>query len=132
VPATAMITTATMIAATAMVTATVVSVATVVATAMTVNIAVIITATTAVEAMTTPAMAIAPVSPGTYAEEDAVVEVAGTVVSVGCASIGGIIVVPPRARRRRTTNRYPNLGPANGHTYPDLRASRCRRERQAS
>jgi hypothetical protein len=97
-----------------------------------VNIATIVPATAAIKAMTSPAMVVAPVSPRTYAEEDAVVEVAGTVVPVRSASIGSVVVVAPRAGGRRTANPYANLGTADGYTNPDLRTSRRRRERQTS
>jgi hypothetical protein len=51
------------------------------------------TATLTAEAMVAPAVAVAPVGPGTDAEEDAVVEVARAVVAVRSATVGGIAVI---------------------------------------
>jgi hypothetical protein len=50
-------------------------------------------ATLTAEAMVAPAVAVAPVGPGTDAEEDAVVEVARAVVAVRSATVGGIAVI---------------------------------------
>ena len=47
----------------------------------------------AAEAMTAPAMAIAPVSPGAYTQEDAVVEIARPIKAHGCASVGCVVIV---------------------------------------
>jgi hypothetical protein len=120
--ATAVIAATTVITTTAR--ASVEAVATVITAMMTVDIAVIIATATTVEAMTAPAMAISPVSPGTYAEEDAIVEVAVTVVPVGRACIGSVIIVSPLAGGGRTANADANLRTANGDTNPYLSASR--------
>jgi hypothetical protein len=82
------------------------------------------------EAMAAPAVAVAPVGPGTYAEEDAVIEVARTVVPVGCTGVRSVVIVAPLADGR-TTNVNANLRAAYGNPDPDLRAGRCRRDCQA-
>jgi hypothetical protein len=56
------------------------------------------------KAMAAPAVRVAPVGPGTNAEEDAVIKVAGTVVAVRYAGIGCVVVVAPLAPRRRAAN----------------------------
>jgi hypothetical protein len=122
--------TTTMVATAAMIAAAVETVAAVIATVTPINITAVVATTGAVEAMTAPPMAIAPVSPRAHAEEDAVVEVARTVIPVRSAGVGSVIVVAPGAGGRRTANPYANLGTADGYTHPDLRTSRCRRERQ--
>lgn len=86
-------------------------------------------AATAVEAMTAPAVAVAPVGPGTYAEEEAVVEVARTIPSVWCTGVGSVVVVAPLADGGAA---YLNANrAADANTNADLRASCCRRDRQA-
>jgi hypothetical protein len=96
----------------------------------TVDVAAIVDASAAVEPIASPAVAISPIRPGTYAEEDAVVKVAGTVVAVGGAGVGIIIVITPRACGRRSTNGDSNLRATDRNADTDLRASRCRRECQ--
>jgi len=49
--------------------------------------------TTTAEAMISPAMAIAPISPWAYTKEDAVIEVTRPVIAIGCAGIRCIVVV---------------------------------------
>ena len=44
-------------------------------------------ASSAAEAMTAPAMVIAPTRPGAHTEEDAVIEISGPVKAAGCAAI---------------------------------------------
>lgn len=61
--------------------------------AVVVAAAVIPAAAVAGEAMSTPAVSVTPVGPGTDAEEDAVVEVAGAVEAHGCAGVGLVVVV---------------------------------------
>jgi hypothetical protein len=110
----------------AMETATVIAVAVkatrpvIVATIRTIGIA---SAATAEEAMTAPAVAVAPVGPGTYAEEDAVIEIARAVEAVGRAGIGSVVIVSPLADWRRTAELNANLRDTDGNA--DLRASRC-------
>jgi hypothetical protein len=53
----------------------------------------IASASAAAKAMAAPAVAIAPVGPWAYAQEDAVVEIARAVKAVGRAGIGCIVVV---------------------------------------
>ena len=50
-------------------------------------------ATRAAEAMAAPAVGVAPVGPWAYAEEDAVIEVARPIITIGRAGIGCIAVV---------------------------------------
>ena len=47
----------------------------------------------AAEAMLTPAVAIAPVRPRAHAQEDAAIEIAGSIIAHGCASVRRIAVV---------------------------------------
>jgi hypothetical protein len=100
-------------------TVVVIVVAAVIAAITAIDIAVVVAATAAVEAITAPAVAIAPVGPGSYAEEDAVVEVAGAVVAIGSAGVGGVVIVAPAANGRGSSN-----------DDGDLRARRGWRERQ--
>jgi len=62
------------------------------------------TASTAAKAMPAPAVAVAPVSPWTYAQEDAIVKIARAEVAIGRAGVGRIVVIAIRAYRRRTAN----------------------------
>lgn len=94
IAATAARTTATVVAATAMESAAVA--------------AVISAATIAGEAVTAPAMTVAPIGPWTNAEENPVVEVARTVVSVGCAAVWRVAVIAVLADRRATADAYAN------------------------
>jgi hypothetical protein len=48
---------------------------------------------TTAEAMLTPAVAIAPVRPWAYAQEDPVVEIARPIKTAGCAAVRCIVVV---------------------------------------
>ena len=105
------------------------AVAAVVAPVMTIDVAVVVAAAGSVEAMASPAVAVAPIGPGAHAEEDAVVEVAGAVITVGGAGIGGVVIVSPFADGR-SANADPDLRAADGDAYSDLRASRCRRKCQ--
>jgi hypothetical protein len=92
----------------------VIVVAAVIAAVMTVDIAMIVTAARAAETIAAPAVVIAPVSPGPYAEEDAVVEVAGAIVAIGCAGVRGVVIVAPPACGRRSANNA-ILRPADGN-----------------
>jgi hypothetical protein len=44
--------------------------------------------------MLAPAMTIAPVRPGTHAQEDAAIEITRAIVATGCASVWRITIVP--------------------------------------
>ena len=98
-------------------------VAAVIAAATAVDIAVIIPAARATIPVTSPTVVIAPVGPGSYAEEDAVVEVAGAVVAIGRARVRRVVVVAIRAPWRRSA--------ADVHANGDLRGCRCGRDSQA-
>ena len=60
----------------------------------------VVSATGSREAMAAPTVGVAPVGPGTDAEEDAVIEVAGAVVSGRRAAVRGVVVIAPAAGRR--------------------------------
>lgn len=72
--------------------------------------AVIASAVATIESMTAPPVVIAPVCPGTYAKEYAVVEVSRPVIAVGSASIRGIAVITIRTDRWRPADRDGDLG----------------------
>ena len=132
VAAAAVVAATTVVAATAVIAATgtsVEAVAAVVAAVTTIDVAVVVAAAGSVEAMASPAVAVAPIGPGAYAEEDAVVEVAGAVITVGSAGVGGVVIVSPFADGR-SANTDADLRAADGDAYSDLRASRCRRKCQ--
>jgi hypothetical protein len=79
--------------------------------------AVDVTSSTGVdEAMTAPAVSVAPVGPWTYAEEDAVIEVARPVETDGGAGVGWVFVVAVTANRRRTADTDHDLRIARRHT----------------
>jgi hypothetical protein len=67
------------------------------------------------EAMTAPAVTIAPVSPGAYAQEDAVIEVAGAVEADRSTGIGRVVVVAVGADRGWPTYVDGNLCIGLGH-----------------
>ena len=48
------------------------------------------------EAMPAPAVTIAPAAPGTYAQEDAIVEIARAIIAHGSAFVGCVAVVTVR------------------------------------
>jgi len=56
--------------------------------------AVVAASALAIEAMAAPAMTISPACPRPHAQEDAVVKIAGSIVSIGCARVGGYFVIP--------------------------------------
>lgn len=116
--------------ATAMIAAAMEIVAAVIAAVMTVDITVIVAAAFAMEAPISPAMVVAPIGPGTYAQEDAVVEVARAVVAVGGAGVRGIVIVTPLAGRRRATDVHADVGTADMDAEADLGAGRVGREGQ--
>ncbi len=55
--------------------------------------ATVASASSAAEAMTTPAMAVAPIRPWAHAQEDAAIEVARSIIATGCTAIRCIAVV---------------------------------------
>jgi hypothetical protein len=61
-----------------------------------------VAAAVVVEAMSAPAVAIAPAAPWTHAQEDAVVEVSRSVIAHRCAGIRLVAIVAVRAVRLRT------------------------------
>ena len=61
-------------------------------------------ATRSGEAMSAPAVRVAPVGPGTYTEEDAVIEIARAVVANRGAGVGRVVVVAVGANRGRSTD----------------------------
>jgi hypothetical protein len=79
--------------------------------------AVDVTSSTGVdEAMTAPAVSVAPVGPWTYAEKDAVIEIASPVETDRGASVGWVFVVAVTTNRRRTADTDHNLRIARRHT----------------
>jgi hypothetical protein len=112
--------------------ATAIAVAAVVAAVTAVDVTAIVAATAAVEAIAAPTVTVAPIGPGAYAKEDAVVEVAGTIVAVGSAGVGRVVIVAPGTDGWGTTYNNADLRTADGYANPDLRASRCRHERQTA
>jgi len=56
------------------------------------------------EAMAAPAIAIAPVPPGTDAEKDSVIEIARAVEADRGTGVGSVVVITVRANRRRPTD----------------------------
>ena len=86
--------------------------------------AVDVTSSTGVdEAMTAPAVSVAPVGPWAYAQKDAVIEVASPIETDGRAGIGWVFVVAVTANRRRTADTDYNLGIARRGT--GQRRSHC-------
>ena len=108
------------------------AVSTVVAAVTTVDVAVVVASTSTVEAMAAPAVAVAPVGPGAYAEEDAVVEVAGPVVAIRGTGVGVVVIVAPGADGGRAADGYSNLRAADGDADTNLRTSRRWRKCQTS
>jgi hypothetical protein len=82
----------------------IVSVVVIAGVVVTASAAVVVASAVAREAMAAPAVAVAPVAPGTDAEEDSVIEVARAVEAVGSASVGRIVVVAVGAYRWGTTD----------------------------
>lgn len=64
----------------------------------------VVSASSAVKAMGAPAMTVAPVMPGTYAEEDSVIEVAGSVEADRRTGVRRIVEVSVGADRRRAAD----------------------------
>ena len=77
------------------------------------------------EAMTAPAVSVAPVGPWTYAEKDAVIEVAGPVETAGGAGVRWVFVIAVGTDRRRTANTDHDLGVARRHTRQRRSYSDC-------
>jgi hypothetical protein len=92
----------------AVIATTAISTATVTASAIT-TAWYIASAATANEAMATPAMPIAPVSPWAYTQKDSVIEVARPVKTYRRTGIGGIFIVAIGTDRWRSTDAYNDL-----------------------
>ena len=65
--------------------------------------------------MVTPTVVIAPVPPGTDAQEDAVIEVAGAIEADRSAGVGCVIVITVGADRRRSADVDGDLRVGLGH-----------------
>ena len=65
--------------------------------------------------MATPAVVIAPVPPGTDAQEDAVIEVAGAIEADWRTGVGCVIVITVGADRRRSADVDGDLRVGLGH-----------------
>ena len=83
----------------------------------------------AAEAMAAPAVTVAPVSPGTDAEKDAVIEVARAVEALRCTGIGGVPVITVGAGRRRAADVDADLRLG---CRPDAKGKDCGCEREQS
>lgn len=64
----------------------------------------VVSSASAVEAMGSPSVTVAPVMPGAYAEEDSVKEVAGAVEAGRSAGVGGVVEVSVGADGRRSAD----------------------------
>jgi hypothetical protein len=74
------------------------------------------------EAISAPAVGIAPASPGTHAKEDATVEIRWPIKSVRSASIGRSLIIAPLANRWNAD--FDDGGMWNADADDNLRASR--------
>jgi hypothetical protein len=75
------------------------------------------------EAMTAPAVSVAPVGPWTYAQKDPVIEIARPVEADRRTGVGWIFVVAVTTNRRRTADTNHDLGIARWHTCQRRRHS---------
>jgi hypothetical protein len=78
------------------------------------------------EAMAAPAVSVAPIGPGTDAEEDAVIEVARAIVACGGAVVGSVVVVTVGAHWRRTAYINANADLSFGGWEKRQRRAYCR------